>query len=76
MRTSAGMVYHKLSTIGDLITMEDFVYGCHNGPCFIDSDGFGYYALENCQTEMIIKPSQVRSGKHDGTFTHVMWFNR
>ena len=75
VRTTA-MVYEKLSTIGDLITMEDFVDGCHVGPCFTDYDGFGYYALENCQTRIIIKPSHVISDKYDKNFTHVMWFNR
>ena len=76
MISSIGMVYEKLDDIGDLIPMDVFVDGCKNGPCFIDYDGYGYYAFENCQTKIVIKPSDVTSGDYDQRFSHVMWYNR
>jgi hypothetical protein len=60
--------------IGDLMTLEDFVSACGN--MFIDYDGFGYYATETEQTDIIIKPGDVMRDIHRKDFTHVKWYNR
>ena len=75
-KRSIAMVYEKHSEHGDLMTMEEFIWGCENGPALIDYDGYGYYALENCQTKIVVVPSMLKDGTLDTTFTHVMWFNR
>jgi len=61
---------------GDLFSLEDFIEYCRNG-MFIDYDGSGTYATAT----MISKthdaiPSEIKDGKIDRSWTHVMWFNR
>ena len=64
-----------LDNIGDHMTFEDFK-GCVDCGGFIDYDGYGYYATEIQQSDIVIYPSDVREGKHRKDFTHVMWYNR
>lgn len=66
-----------LDNIGDLFTMEDFINNVNSGG-FIDYDGFGHYATKTHQSDQIIKPSHISSGRYlkNPQFTHVMWYNR
>jgi len=59
----------------DLSTVKEFVKYCKSGS-FIDSDGFGNYALKNKVSDKEVKPSDVVSGNIDFDFTHVVWFNK
>lgn len=61
--------------IGDLMTMEDFK-GCVEGGGFIDYDGFGYYATEKEQSNIVIYPSDIKNNKVREEFSHVKWYNR
>jgi hypothetical protein len=59
----------------DHMTMESFVEACELR-CFIDYDGYGYYANETGMTSKVVVPSDVTSGKYDNAYSHVVWFNR
>ena len=68
----------KMSPIpnyGDLMTLEDWVSAVKSGG-FIDYDGDGCYATEKEISNKYVKPSDVRKGKVDKSWTHVVWFNR
>ena len=68
----------KMSPIpdyGDLMTLEDWVSAVKSGG-FIDYDGDGRYATEKEISNKYVKPSDVRKGKVDKSWTHVVWFNR
>ena len=75
VRTAVGMVYEKFPGYGDLIPMEEWI-DCVKSGGFIDYDGHGYYALENCRTRIVVRPSDLANGMVDQTFTHVLWMNR
>ena len=59
----------------DLLTMEEFIGGV-NCKGFTDYDGFGYYAWDNCQSNIVVNPSDLAKGTLRNHFTHVMWYNR
>ena len=74
--------------IGDLFTTEEFEEMCKDG-CFINFDGYGYYATADYQTNIVIVPSNVYKSVFDNCkveyeeykqlkkhFTHVKWYNR
>jgi len=43
---------------GDHMTLEQFIGSCKSG-CFIDYDGYGYYATKDRMTNIVIRPSHV-----------------
>lgn len=66
----------KGKPVGDLMTLSEFVNSCKIGPLFCDSDGFGYYATKDQESNIEIYPSDIISGKYRKDFTHVMWYNK
>ena len=69
------LIFEPLDNCGELMAMEDFIDAVKCG-ALIDYDGFGYYALENKQSNKIIRPSDIRKGRILHGFTHVKWYNR
>ena len=65
------------TTYGDLMTLSQFQEAVKSA-CFIDYDGYGYYATEHEMDEShVVSPSHVfRGEKAPEWVTHVMWFNR
>lgn len=60
---------------GDLMTMEEFLDSVACG-ALIDYDGHGNYATETEMSDIVVVPSDVRLGRINMTFSHVVWFNR
>ena len=67
--------FEKLPDYGDHMTMDEFVKACLCG-AFIDYDGHGCYATANMMSNLVVSPSDVMQGKHDTSYTHVVWFNK
>lgn len=59
---------------GDLLTMKDWKSSVMTGE-FIDYDGYGYYATEDKESHLVVRPSDLSKGRVDERWTHVMWFN-
>ena len=64
-----------LPDYGNLMTLEDFISNCGYGG-FIDYDGFGEYATSTHTSNIRVIPSDIKAGKINREFTHVVWFNR
>lgn len=67
-----------LSEFGDLMAIDEFISGVEEF-CFIDYDGYGYWATETeMDNEFIVRPSEVASKKTipPDWATHIFWFNR
>ena len=62
-------------TIGDHMTMKDWLQCVADGG-FIDYDGNDYYATETEESEIVVIPSDVKKGKIDKRWTHIVWCNR
>ena len=60
---------------GDLFTMKDWLE-CVECGGIIDYDGYGNYATETERSNIEVRPSDVKKGKIDKTWTHVVWYNR
>ena len=60
---------------GDKMTLDEFINDCKEG-FFTDSDGSGYYGIEDKQTNLPIYPSSIMSGTYRTDFSHVYWFNK
>jgi len=60
---------------GEHMELSMFV-DCVSEGGFIDSDGDGYYATETEMSSKPARPSDIRCGIIDNTWTHVMWFNK
>ena len=60
---------------GTLMTLTEFTEDCKLG-CLINYDGYGYYSDGKTMTEILIRPSDVMSGRVNQKYTHVVWFNR
>ena len=60
---------------GDLFTIEEFKKHCEGGS-FIDYDGSAYYATDKLMTRIAVTPSEIRNGKVDKRWSHIMWFNK
>lgn len=61
---------------GDLMTLAEFEKTVTSGG-FIDYDGSGYYAKpDGYFPNLPARPSDIKMGKVDRKFTHVMWFNK
>lgn len=63
------------SKFGDLFTMEEWLECVADGG-FIDYDGYGNYATLNETSNIEVKPSDVKKGTIDKTWTHIMWYNK
>lgn len=63
-------------TCGDHMTMAEFISAVECG-CLIDYDGFGKYATADLETNIYVKPSDLkRNLLMKDTYTHVVWYNR
>ncbi len=61
---------------GDLMTMREWIKCVESGG-FIDYDGFGLYAFKDiCFRNTQVMPSDVKKGKIDKSFTHIVWYNK
>jgi len=66
---------------GDLMTMKDFIHCCETG-AFIDYDGHGHYSdgTQEFVGERFddgrVKPSMVKKGLINTSYSHIIWFNR
>ena len=69
------MIIEPIPDFGDHMKIEDFIKAVEAG-MFIDYDGFGTYATEDYNTDLIVKPSEVIMGTLNKKFTHVVWFNK
>lgn len=67
--------YTPIDGIGDKMTLEKFIDCCKCGG-FIDSDGFGYYATKDKETNITIHPSDIMCGKYRKDFNYIIWYNR
>ena len=70
----------KKDNIGDLFKREKFEAMCNAGE-FFNYDGFGYYATETEESDILIKPSDVILEQFidyriDEKLSHIMWYNR
>jgi hypothetical protein len=66
----------KMKPITDsAMTMAVFLDYVKSGS-LIDYDGFGRYATETEESDIMIFPSDVKAGKIRKDFTHVCWYNK
>lgn len=65
----------EIPDYGDVMKMEDFVESCKNG-WFIDYDGYGNYIQDDKMTDIVILPSDIKSGVFRRNFEKIIWFNR
>jgi len=69
---------YKLSPIsdfGDVMSLKSFISACRDG-MFIDYDGHGYYVEGDQETDIMILPSDVMSGRYRKDFNQIIWFNK
>ena len=59
----------------DIMTMEDFKSAVKCG-ALIDYDGWGYYAVGDCETKIMVKPSDVSNGRLLEFYPNIIWYNR
>lgn len=69
------MKFKLIPKYGDLMTIEAWIGYVKDG-CFTDYDGSGVYAFKDKISDKGIRPSDVKKGKIDKTFTHIVWFNK
>ena len=67
--------FTELSDYGHLFTLKEFCECVESGG-FIDYDGWGNYVRDNMESDIMIKPSDIRHKMVRTDFTHVMWYNR
>jgi hypothetical protein len=60
---------------GELLTMSEFIDLCILG-ALIDYDGYGHYSNGIQETNIGVKPSDVKANRHDNSYSHVVWYNR
>ena len=61
---------------GDLFTVEQFLADVKCG-ALIDYDGFGVLATDKQQSNIEVRPSNIRKRLSQYLWaTHVMWYNR
>jgi len=58
-----------------VMPLKEFIKDVKSG-CFIDSDGFGYYAKGNQVSNIQINPSDVRAGTIRQDFNEICWYNK
>lgn len=60
---------------GDVMRMGDWINNVNAGN-FIDYDGFGAYATEDEETNIFVKPSDVKRNKILTQYEFIVWYNR
>lgn len=65
----------ELEYYADMMPFEEFLEIVRSGG-FINDDGYGFYATETQQTNIVIVPSNIIDGVYRKDFTHVIWYNR
>lgn len=67
--------FDKLTDYGDLMPIEEFKGLVGN--MFLDSDGHGYYAIADKESDVMVRPSDIMRFRHIPTWaTHVIWYNK
>jgi hypothetical protein len=64
-----------LSEYGNVMKLKDFANACKD-QMFMDYDGYGYYVKDDQETNLMIIPSDVTSGKYRKEFENIIWFNK
>lgn len=64
-----------ISDLGDVMSLKSFISACKDG-FFIDYDGHGYYVEGDQETDIVILPSDVMSGRYRKDFNQIIWFNK
>lgn len=67
--------YEKLSTYGDVMSLEHFKGNVKCGG-FINYDGFGLYVKDGKESNIEIYPSDIKNGSIREGFDTIIWFNR
>ena len=67
--------FRPLDGNGELMKLKRWIAGVRWGT-FVDSDGFGEYAMEDAKTSIRVHPRHVYTGNIDVTFTHIVWYDR
>lgn len=67
--------FHKIPDYADVMLLKDFIECCNLGD-FIDYDGDGYYVMDGQETDILIKPSDVKHGAIRWEFDSVAWYNK
>lgn len=62
-------------TIGDIMTLEDFIDCCKSGG-FIDYDGSGAYSVGGKASNIMIYPSDIKHNCVRTDFNEIIWYNR
>ncbi len=69
------VTFEDLPKYGDHMTIQEFRNCCKSG-LFIDYDGFGYLATKDSESNIEIRPSNLKKLKIPKWTTHVMWYNK
>ena len=64
-----------IPSYGHLMTVKEYVKAVKSN-CFIDYDGYGYYASKTEMSEEIAIPSETFQNGPKSGFPYVVWFNR
>lgn len=80
-----GYTFKPIENGDDVYTLDEWISMCEDGG-FIDYDGMGDYAIGgekasppyNGRDDFSpwVQPSDVKNGKIDKRFTHIVWYNR
>lgn len=67
------IVWESFPDYGDLMSVDEFAQSVEDGS-FIDYDGYGYWAVADKMSDVVVRPSTVDDKPEWAT--HVIWFNR
>ena len=67
--------FSELSTYGNVMTLKEFIECVEDGG-FIDYDGWGNYVRDGKESNIMIKPSDVKHNSVRTDFDTIIWFNR
>ena len=68
-------IFSELPDYGDVMSLEDFIDNVNCGG-FIDYDGSGNYVKDGKESDITIKPSDVKRGTIRTDFDTIVWYNR
>ena len=68
-------ILFDLPEYGTVMSLKDFIDNVNDGG-FIDYDGHGRYVKDKKMTDIMIYPSDVKSGYIRKNFDTIIWFNR
>lgn len=60
---------------GKHMTMNEWLKGVRNCS-FLDHDGYGKYATNTKMVNKKVYPSDVKEGRINKAFSHIVWFNK